>query len=258
MSLTEEAKTFAKQGYLVVPGVLSPDEIPQLREILQAKLDQKDRTDLPPPEFAEDEKLSQIPFRPAAVRALRAILGDDYLTIPEYTAMSGKYAEWHRDIVSQGRARHLFDPEYRQVVAAIYLQDFSEEFGGGLEIVKHSHHAFSRIGGVHSFVSRGIRKAVTKMLPKFSIPSRAGDVVIFDFHLMHRASRAKAGPPPTKKMSLFWSASRKNRFADLYMDHLRERSGEIQQGVFQVKFPDSYHPAARSLILGQHLNLYGM
>lgn len=234
--------TFLDQGFVVVPGVLTPDEVARARAYADEALDRSaprlpgdsDQflTDL----FARHPDMRWILFHPKALAVWRELLGDDFAVVREASVHRGFYAaKWHADVGSQERAGHFFhrEPDYLMAQTAFYLQDDSEAYGGGLEVVPGSHRAglpppqptnvLARLRYKLGFEPRPFKpKGATRLW------SNAGDMVLFDFRTWHRASPARAltPPPSRRKLAVFVTASRRNAYVDAYHDHLVSR-GDI-------------------------------
>lgn len=172
-------------------------------------------------------------FRKGFVDALTEVLGRDFVLFPDGGLQKSNYGGWHKDTgyqESQGHYWH-YRRGYQVVTFVIYLQD-NDEYGGGLDVRPGSHKQPN---------SRGFLQRVQRRLgfkpPQYaeaSIPNKAGNVLVFDQRLFHRATPPKIVPvPPGKeKIGLFMSASRNNEFARPYMDVLRARP--------ELKFLASY------------------
>ena len=117
------------------------------------------------------------------------MLGEDFCFLPEMTAHHQGFGNWHKDTTSMEQDGEDFhrSPDFRMVQCAIYMQDQTERYGGGLDLVPGSHKGTDPTarGGVGSFVYRLRRRVGGKVR---TLPSRAGDLVVFDLRTDHRAT----------------------------------------------------------------------
>jgi hypothetical protein len=237
---------FAQDGFVVVPNVLTAEQVEQLRSFLTRQFDS-------PPQFPGDTaktnashpavrfdictrfpELRWLMIHPPLIATLRSILGDDFVLLPEMSAHDSGFGSWHADTGSQERAGHLFhlDPDFLMLEAAFYLQD-NGPYGGGLDVIPGSHLERDKSLPEHrDLLTRtkltldvwGVRKA------GYSIPSRAGDLVLFDFRIQHRATapgdRRKA-PGVPRKLAIFFACSRNNAHARRYVDFIRGRADYV-------------------------------
>ena len=220
---------FRENGVAHVPQVLSKEDVKSLREHLLRKADEKSASESNPTYLSgllfHDEKLQGLFFIPKVVESLKAVLGADYAILPEATAHRGYFSVWHQDTDTLEREgfRFHFDPDYRIVQAGIYLQDNTAEWGGGLDVVPRSHNWRSRIK--RRCILGALRKCpwlVSSLVQK--IPSKAGDLVVFDLRMIHQGSQPR-GPRPTgadAKLSIFMACSRNNSCAVQYAAYLKD------------------------------------
>ncbi|MGE3402353.1 MAG: phytanoyl-CoA dioxygenase family protein [Vicinamibacterales bacterium] len=229
-------------GYAIVPQALSAARIAELRRVCADTHARYRERNLSIGRFLDVPELASVPFDPAVVAGLRAILGEHYTTIPEFTMQTASFGPWHTDGGSQGRAAHLYDPDYLQVECAIYLQDNSSEYGGGLDVLPRSHREIATLGSPYSLGRRVTRRLANALRRPYSVPSKAGDLVAFHFRLLHRStpSRAAVTPEDRTKYAVFWGATSTGRHARLYMDHLRTRQESNYVEMSQVRYPESY------------------
>lgn len=249
---------FGENGVARVPQVLSKEEVKSLREHLLRKADEKSTSESAPTYLSgllfHDEKLQGLFFIPKIVESLKAVLGADYAILPEATAHRGYFSTWHQDTETlEGEGfRFHFDPEYRIVQAGIYLQDNTAERGGGLDVVPRSHHWRSRLK--RAWILRALRKCpwlVSSLVQ--TIPSEAGDLVVFDLRMIHQGSQPR-GPQPTgaeAKLSIFMACSRNNPCAAQYAAYLKDvvtlKSEHYKQFMDRHRIDDKLRAQAKAL-----------
>lgn len=243
MSLTpDQRRRFLDEGYLLVPRAFAPDEIALLRRELAAIFSTKasyegdydDRATLGSVRFDICVRYPQLRWvlaHPAMISALKSLLGEQFLFLPEMSAHKGGYGDWHKDTTSQERAGETFQwsPTFAMVEAAIYLQD-NAAWGGGLDVVPGSHTKADRYasgrGALEEIRARLERRRLLPFHRGVTIPSRAGDLVLFDFRIDHKASwpRRRGTPPPAyQKFALFFACSADNEHARRYVTYLHSR-----------------------------------
>lgn len=230
-------------GFTIIPGVFTTAEIAQLRLGVRALFDQPARLagdfdnkgrvgsvrlDI----CARYPELQWLLFHKPLLDPLREHLGDDFVFLPEMSAHKCGYGSWHKDTTSQERAgvKFQWEPDYLMVEAAIYLQPNTAAYGGGLDVLPGSHR---KPDTYHDAIDRNVLdKARTKLktwgvipTPKgFSIPNKAGDLVLFDFRLDHMATPKRETPPPeSEKLSIFFACSRRNQHAMAYTKYISSR-----------------------------------
>jgi len=221
---TDLKADFERDGYVVVPNALSSQEVQELRDFFLPILDAD-------PAYEGDTKLVRMDiaarypetrfllWKPEVVQSIRTLLGDDFLFLPEMAVHDTHFGHWHKDTDSPNAAGLDFvaAPDYRMVEVAFYLQD-NDEHGGGLDVVPGSHEVWPE----------GRRDRLKQRLARrkpYSIPSRAGDLVLFDFRTDHRATPAHKGALTgrDRKIAIFFAASANNEHARAYIDYLRSR-----------------------------------
>ncbi len=152
-------------------------------------------------------------FHSPFVFHLKALLGDDFVIIPDTAIHKNSFGSWHKDSRAQQTAGLTFhwEEDFQIVTIGLYFQSNTREYGGGLEVIPGAH---------------------TIKFPQYPadakgelVPSVAGDVVIFNHNLDHKASWPSREVTKEKtKYSVFLSASRNNDHVNKYMNFLKVRS----------------------------------
>jgi ectoine hydroxylase-related dioxygenase (phytanoyl-CoA dioxygenase family) len=160
------------------------------------------------------------------VTILRSLLGEDYAILREASAHYDFYSNWHKDTTSQEKAGCTFQHQraFLMVEVAYYLQDNTQEFGGGLDVQPGTHKRRDLFVRPPTRLERAWDR-VFERTEVCSIPSKAGDLVIFDFRINHRATRALRTPerPEDKKLAIFYPCSRNNEHVGAYHDFISSR-----------------------------------
>lgn len=238
---------FKKNGFVILPQVFSPTEVAdyrtQLAEIFSKSPERPgDRQNIRFDPLPHHAGLRKTLAKKPVIEALTKLLGAGFLLLPEVSIHdSGLYGGWHRDTGSQesvGKRFH-FSSDYNVVNVAIYFQDNHPKYGGGLDIVPGSHLTKSSWWQNQKASNRKIKFVLShldkrNLIPKsimhgrkgqYSIPSKAGDVVIFHTHCEHRPTHPKIDPlpPEYRKFALFLLFSSNNAHARNYVDFIRTR-----------------------------------
>jgi len=259
-----EILQFSEQGYVTVPGVL--DE-PTVRTVRTALIDVFDagvrhKGDIQLTGGVEGrgggvrhDVLERLPFlrdvvlRPPVLDALRSLLGDDFVFLPEMAAHDSRYGHWHKDTTPMERAglRWHWAPDFEMVQCAIYFQD-NDEFGGGLDVVPGSHTEsdstppapkvtlLNRVGNKLGFRALTPKPTAPPPEPRgITLPSRAGDLVMFKFHCKHQATQPRSFsvadlPPDKRKIALFFACSANNDHVGTYVEFVRSQYAHLADG----------------------------
>src|SRR4051794_1685772 len=216
----QQVEQFENEGYVVVPELLSPAKVTELREYFADLFSRKPeyKGDLSVPVAPEGrgggvrhdiwsryEELRFLMVEPRFLGALRSLLGDDFVFLPEMAAHDSRYGWWHKDTTPMARAGLDFhkQPDFKMVQCAIYLQA-NDEYGGGLDVERGSHKEEDRTPPAPklTFFDRVAYKLRLKKNAKtgerlevedsFSIPNKPGDLAIFNVLLNHQATQPTA------------------------------------------------------------------
>ena len=267
---------YNRDGYVLVPGALSQERVHEIRNQIMTKV-----SDAPiervephfisepykkPPEERRDGTLFldtycrfpefiDVIANPKTVEALKALLGNDYLLLPDDSVYFRKFGPLHKDTsteVYKGLTYHS-EADYRIVTVGLYLQP-NDEHGGGLFVIPGSHlDPFDPVCDTYkkqesyykSFWRRIARKlsfgklfAYEKLVQSdfglsskgVDIQSQPGDVVIFDFNLLHRSSfpTVEEACPLGGRIAFFSRCSVNNRHAKTYVEYLKTK-GQLDE-----------------------------
>jgi hypothetical protein len=259
---------FREQGYVLLRGVVCPQEIAQMRETCD-RFFADGGTHMFTRDYLRFRSLASVPFRPALITQVRRILGHDYATITQFSLTANLHSPvWHRDSQSAGDRDFLWDEDYLICKCGMYLQDNDREWGGGLEIVPGSHRrgllGHQSRSGRDGFAAKVLRRAQRfardsrdGFLPRIWLPLKAGDVLLFHANLIHRASQPLRSmdqgyrvidPPPDRfKYMIQWEVSANNRHLPVYLAHQASRRVaahrmELYRQSLESRFPEDYPP----------------
>jgi ectoine hydroxylase-related dioxygenase (phytanoyl-CoA dioxygenase family) len=258
----EQLAHFDEQGYVAVEGVLSEAEVADLRrffseELFAGKPSYEGDASVPVlPEgrgggvrhdvFARYHELRPVMVNPKILGALRSLLGDDFVFLPEMAAHDSRYGHWHKDTTPMERDGLDFhkQPGFKMVQCAIYFQD-NDEFGGGLDVVPRSHteadHTppaprvtfVDRVRGKLGYAKPGPPPPVEP--DAVTIPSKAGDLVIFNVLTNHQATQPRVCgtheiPAERRKFALFFICAVNNEHPRRYIDYIKGQYAHLKNG----------------------------
>ncbi len=255
-----EREQFDKDGYLVVRDVFTAEEASRLRKFFLAEFNAPPERRLPGDDasglveiFIRYPQIRWLLFNDRALRAFKALAGDDFVIMPECFAALNNFVNWHKDTTAwerkSGRKVH-WEPGYRMVGFMYYLQDNTEDYGGGLEVEPGSHltpdpfivrkpeRSQRRLPEKVGSKMKGLwykatgRNAIPPFRPAQSItpPSKAGDLVLCHFLLTHRARQPRRFPLPLEheKICITGGISSNNRrFFQDRLDYCYDRDGRF-------------------------------
>ena len=270
---------YIRDGFIILRNVVPKEYISDLREIGFELLEEKRKAgqiSIYTSEFVKHEKLLSVAFLKDVVSAIRDVLGDDYVTLTQYSLTANAYSPvWHTDSQSQRNAEYLFNKDYLISKCGLYLQEHDPVYGGSLEIIPYSHRPTllgyrsykrnnTRIGQISDLQWKAIqfrnKYLLRKKLPKLNL----GDVLLFHGMLVHRASQPdfskvvqiekygiKDVPKDKYKFMIQWEVSADNDFVPVYLAHQKIRAlkdGKLFEESLGVRYPESYPEATKQLI----------
>ncbi len=231
---------FTEDGYTTVGSVLSGDQVAELRRVLAQAFTE-------PPELSDDsvqrlDAASRYPAvrevleEPQLLAVLRELLGEQLIFLPDMVAHDSGFPTWHKDTTTMQQRGYDFyrDPRFLMVHVGVYLQD-NGPYGGGLDVIPGSHSSDadpfvrrpkSRLGQMLDY--RLVEPLRTRRA--VSVPTKAGDALIFDFRIIHRATLPSACPrdaipPEHRKFAIFLSCTGSAELARVYRQYLIEHGG---------------------------------
>lgn len=243
-----------QQGFVVLPQVLNSDEVKKARELMTEIFSTKSpyEGDLFRPSdqggsvymdiFNRYPQLRFILFSQKLRDGLASALGEDFLFLPDSGMHDSQYGSWHKDTTSQEKRGHKwqYEPDFQVVTCAIYLQDNSYEYGGGLDIVPDSHKETADRFAIKenpSLAERIVNKLKGGIKDpgeglenvKQTLMTKAGDAVVFNLRLTHRATQPMVRPVPLehRKFSIFQICSANNKHATNFVNYIKSRSEYI-------------------------------
>lgn len=203
--MDEQIKSFQRDGFIILRNVLTLEQVSSLRttliQLLHRPMDERglgDEENTLENIWVRFPQLRWVLFHKPVLNVLRQFLGEKFVFLRDGAAHLNNSVPWHRDTDTYEKAEYDFHRQknFQVVNICYYLQD-SEK--GGLEIIPRSHllnfKPFSQVGRW----KRSQEKPIT-------IPSRAGDAILFDPRLIHRGTQANKGTPE-EKVAIFFSST---------------------------------------------------
>jgi len=203
-------KEFMRNGYVVIPGLLSQEEVRAIRNRLDVEFSELEKKSgggwietLPPTLTISRPYIYETALRENIVATLRMILEPNYTMFPDlevhrslfafgHTKLPSKIGfkgGWHDDAGSEGFQDYLVDPAYKFVKCGIYLQDNTVEFGGGIDIVEGSHRFPFRTGNNRlDFKIRKVSQKLGILFKSKTVNLKAGDFLAFHYCMVHRGT----------------------------------------------------------------------
>ncbi|MBP7846955.1 MAG: hypothetical protein KAZ94_02350 [Burkholderiales bacterium] len=88
----------AKNGFCVIPKIITSDIVKKLRDKYLPLLNQK--LTLSCLEFITSEDLSNILYSPLVIETIGAIIGNRFCIYPDFTLRKSMYVPWHTDTLN--------------------------------------------------------------------------------------------------------------------------------------------------------------
>jgi hypothetical protein len=224
--LTQEQKDrYYRDGYLLVPNVLTREQVKWLRAFFRPKFDlpaeQRPSTDTENwlvDVFSRYPELRWLYFHERTLGIVKSLLGEDFLLHAfEGTAHLNWFGGWHKDTGSPEAQGYtfFFEKDYESLTAAFYLQDNSPDYGGGLDVEPGSHrepdrffypgpppqrslltriwHQIDRSARREYWLAYESRENWKRHEPTnvVSVPSKAGDLVLIDSRVNHHGTPSR-------------------------------------------------------------------
>jgi hypothetical protein len=241
--------TFNEKGYYLLPGILSPERVLEIRKFLEEKFNEKFqdedliRDDTIPDHLCLYPELIDTFINDQLLEVIKSLVGDDFVLL-SVSCIRNSFKVLHTDLTTaEGVGVHFFlRPDFNAITIGIYLQDCKDE-GGGLFVVPGSHkkrdplvkqRQLAKGIGV-PVLAKIMRKMTGGRFPKYedysifekggiNLPTKAGDAVVFDMRILHRGSKAIA-KRETTKFALFYHISASGQSCDEHIEFLLSEHG---------------------------------
>ncbi len=247
---------FKKNGYLLVKDVFSQSDIFQLRKIFD---DAKQTGTWNTSPYYTDTimtdiynfypEIIDIIFSEKHIQVAKDLLGTDCILIPECAVHRNRYFDWHRDDINELGRDFSVNKDLSVIQTCIYFQDNNSETGGGMTVCPGSH--------LKKNSQNILYFKLKKMLNAFhkeNVPSQTGDLLVFDYSLIHRGTpcKTKDGNKQTK-YAIFNKFSKNNSSAKEIAKKLRIADSDYYKN-FLVQ--DTLNPAFSKIKELSHIDIY--
>lgn len=238
-------------GYILVRDVIDLETMQSLRNLLEYEFD-KSGTNVLYDSILMHPKILNLLFLPRLCNTLTSLLGHPFVVVPQTSAEYNRFGYFHTDTTGAEASGQIFhhQKEFRIVTVAIYLQD-NDEYGGGIRLGVGSHKKpdpYIELNQIKELKRKKYSQSKLKQLIKkisrnrlfdwntpfyersdgLDILSKAGDVVIWDMRLAHRASpkRRSGISPQGNKIGIFLTCGANNHITTgEYMDYVLSAPG---------------------------------
>lgn len=260
MRLTQQQiNDFNEKGYLLVPNILSAEEVQYLRRRISEIFSSGEWQKSP---FNSKHVLAEvynyfpefidITLKKEVIEILADLCGTQPVLMPETGIHHQFYTGWHKDtstMQKSGENFHLKD-DCLLLQCGFYLQDNTQKYGGGLTVMEASHltsdtfitndieHTFfDKVKIKTGLYSEEKNKKINPHKHKIvDIPSKAGDFVIFNMKTNHRATNPVNDDPDSvpaeiSKIALFNAFTKDNFSADNYFRYISSRPEPFYQAL---------------------------
>lgn len=211
-------------------------------------------------------EMADLVFKPAYINAVKDIYSTGIICVPECCIHYNRFFDWHRDTTtmeSTGDTLHRASPHF-MVQASIYLQDNCAE-GGGLTLVPRSQARRDRFVTMYRGnlahrtyhkILKAFRLSAFHIIERYErpvdVPTKAGDVVIFNNQLDHRATfvrkpDGKARQPQLEKFAIFNTFCNDMLLAERFLESLQSPDEPYARFLRQTSIASSLERRAREL-----------
>ena len=249
-----QTQTFDVKGYVHVEDVIDANTVAELRALFLAELARLN-TRLLIDSALQYPQMLELLRRPKLLNTITEILGKPFLVLPPTSVDHNRFGQFHTDTSGMEMAGWTIhkDPDFRVLVLGVYLQD-NNDYGGGLRVVPGTHREpdvfVAMLKKKHEIREKVDRSAVRTLLKKVSrgrlfnwrvdaldnapnqvdVPTKAGDALMWDVRLVHRASPQKIEGEalPGGKVALFYVLGKNNAATRKWLDY-QTASGEMEK-----------------------------
>ena len=260
---------FHRNGFILLPGIFSVNDMQAARETFLKAFSERLYESAPYSNetiindiYSWFPELISVLLTPAFVNAIRSILGDDFVWMPECSIHRNRYIHWHKDTSyqeSHGEHSHI-GSESPLIQAAIYFQENGPQ-GGGLTVLPGTHtdpDKYSKMyrTALHWRAWYWLLKRIKlsafdhadRHPDKVDIPTDISDLLLFDLRLDHCSTPAAKTPQPTKdKLAIFNTFARKDEASRQYFEFMKNRTEPYYRYYREYPLPQAVYDHAASL-----------
>lgn len=249
---------FKDNGYLIIPSFIHENNVQFYRQEALKQLSIDGEATLRPTLFLQSLPLSQVIFS-NAIKSIIGELSENYrYFLPNFTIRNNLYIGWHSDDEFVDNDTH----DLPQVVQCnIYLQDNSREHGGGIDVYT----------GTHTLTKSKKKSLIENdQLLATTIQTKAGDLFLFDYRVLHRSTPPIHGPLVESRLAIQWTMCNSEQsslsFTNYFLRRQREllhlsdftdkRATQYFLDVPNVTFPHSFLPETLKNIQRNNFSIF--
>ena len=193
-------ESYAINGFTIIEDILSQEEILQLRNSLYTHFSANEEKSFETIDYALESKVAALFFSKKIVERLKQVLGDKVVFTNNFNiqynsfGLGGRAEGLHTDSNSEflPENKYLFQPDYMFGKVGLYLQDNTEEFGGGIDVVVGSQKVWTRFSiPILNYLCTRLYLRLYKInnRRKIKAPIKSGSAIFFDSRLLHASSK---------------------------------------------------------------------
>ncbi|MFM9985265.1 MAG: phytanoyl-CoA dioxygenase family protein [Flavobacteriales bacterium] len=262
MTYSSIQQEFATQGYTIVRNVIPMDEVKRFRTVFENMQRREESVEyLSSKEMMITHLLDEVTelqgylFSGKVHSVMTELLGKSIWCLPESLLHCNRYFDWHKD----STVMDLHAINYHQMTGStivqlgLYFQDNAIS-GGGLYLTAGSHlrpdrFAFpDNLGRIKRIRRKLCGNSLNSQIERIESPIapdvKAGDVILFDFRLDHRASfmRNIWGKPirlKNQKYAVFSQFANDELVLRHYLDAIRRNPGPYSEFLRNYRLPET-------------------
>ena len=197
-------------GCLHVKNVYTVEAVDQIRSLLAQAISDGTWSSAPHQNegvttdiFRTMPELVDLIFTERYVQVFKDLLGSNMVILPEPAMHRNRFYYWHKDSTFLDEQEETFhwNEDFQAIMAAMYLQDNDDEYGGGLTVVPNTQHnrdPYHKIPKMN-IIQRGFLKMQKILGLSFfdklekdpgltNLQSMKGDIVLIDIRLDHKGT----------------------------------------------------------------------
>ncbi len=219
MSNSTYLENLKENGFFLIPNVLKKADVKALKDMTIRIFNIYGGSAILPTIFLKEKSLTEIFFHKRMKVLLKDIFGcvNKIYFYPNITIRNNLYISWHTDdfFLKKELQDKSALPEF--YMFNIYLQDNSKKKGGGLDIMSETHRLEREQKDKIISFSDGATYD--------SIPSKSGDLIVFDYRVIHRGTIPTVDSNPNR-LALQWTISTSDKWSSIYLAYLFSRRNQ--------------------------------
>ena len=197
-------ESYLENGFIIIKDIINQEEIVYLRKSLYSYFIANPKKSHVNIGYILDNKIASLFFKKQLVKKLKLIFGEELffmndfqLQFNSFASIYGKAKGLHTDCRSEfsPKNKYLFQSKYKFAKVGLYLQDNTEEYGGGIDVVIGSHKVWKRFPiSIINYLATRLYLRLYRIYNKkrIRVPIKSGSAVVFDSRLSHASSRPQS------------------------------------------------------------------